>query len=517
LATQTLYLRSDVQLEPLFNQWRAWTHLIPPATAAMRLTARYLPKLASCAAGSSAHNGIDNRACRDLLEKTLVEQEPLLELAAAIKSLGELLENEAKGFSLAPLYEKIPTPLKGYVELLYDANNHPHIKFLEGLLYRSRYYVTSSQSFMLSIIKEDKRDSGLELPRTRSSESLQLRQHFSSREVDVLSRARRHPTSFIELKEQLKIDEADDELFQTFLSEVKGAVNHRYAGERVRVRYFGHATVLIETSETSILIDPVISYRYASAVERFTYDDLPDHIDYILITHGHQDHLDLESLLQLRYRTGNVVVASSGNGNLLDPSLKLLLQNLGFDRVLELNEMDNIRFADGQITAVPFLGEHSDLDVRAKTSYAVRVKDKQVLCLADSCNFEPLLYEHVRRIIGDVDILFLGMECEGSPLGMANGPYLLEAPRYDIDQSRRTQASNYDQAIGIVDVFKCPQVYVYAMGQEPWLSHLFGSHASELQENNNSLSIQESDKLVRECRSRNLTSERLFGKKEFFL
>jgi L-ascorbate metabolism protein UlaG (beta-lactamase superfamily) len=452
-----------------------------------------------------------------LLDKTLVTQQPLIELASAIRTLGELLEKDAKGFSLAPLYGKIPTPLKGYVELLYDGYNHPQIKFLEGLLYRSRYYMTSSQSFILSIIKEDKRHSGLDLPRTRSVESLQLQQPFSSRQVDVLSSAQRNPISCTELKKHLEIEDADDELFRTFLSEAKEPVNHHYVGERVRVKYFGHASVLIETDKTSILVDPIISYRYASAVERYTYDDLPDHIDYILITHGHQDHLDLESLLQLRYRTGTVVVACNGNGNLLDPSLKLLLQHIGFERVLELNEMERIRFEDGEITAVPFLGEHSDLDVRAKTSYAVRVKDKQILCIADSCNFEPLLYEHVRDIIGGVDVLFLGMECEGSPLGMANGPYMLRDPGYDINQSRRTQASNYKQAISVVDVFKCPQVYVYAMGQEPWLAHLFGSHASELQENNNSLSIQESDKLVRECRNRNITSERLFGKKEIFL
>lgn len=503
-----------MQVEPLFNQWRAWTHLIPPATAAMRLVARHLPMLAIH--GSHGHGAADSRAYRSLLEKTLVEQEPLIELASAIKSLGELLEREARGFSLAPLYEKIPIPLKGYVELLYDWNNHPQIRFLEGLLYQSRYYQTSSQSFALTIVKEDKRDSGLERPRMRSSECLHLQQHFSSSQMDVVARARRNATSFIELKEHLKIDDADDELFRSFLSEANGAVNHRYAGERVRVRYFGHATVMIETNEASILVDPIISYRYTSPVDRYTYDDLPDHIDYILITHGHQDHLDLESLLQLRYRTGNVVVARNGNGNLVDPSLKLLLQNIGFGRVLELNEMESIRFENGQITAVPFLGEHSDLDVRAKTSYVVRVKDKQILCLADSCNFEPLLYEYVRDIIGVVDILFLGMECEGSPLGMANGPYMLKAPTYDIDQSRRTQSSNYEQAIRVVDVFKCPHVYVYAMGQEPWLSHLFGGHTPDLQKNNNT-SIQESDKLVRECRNRNITSERLFGKKEIFL
>lgn len=33
----------------------------------------------------------------------------------------------------------------------------------------------------------------------------------------------------------------------------------------------------------------------ASATDRFTYRDLPDHIDLVLITHGHHDHIVLET------------------------------------------------------------------------------------------------------------------------------------------------------------------------------------------------------------------------------
>ena len=31
------YLKPNVQIEPLFNQWYAWSHLIAPATAAMNI------------------------------------------------------------------------------------------------------------------------------------------------------------------------------------------------------------------------------------------------------------------------------------------------------------------------------------------------------------------------------------------------------------------------------------------------------------------------------------------------
>src|SRR5436309_1414251 len=66
----------------------------------------------------------------------------MLQLAEAIKVLDEVLANEADGMTLEPLYQKIPVALRGYVELVYDSNHHPSVRFIEGLLYKSPYYNT---------------------------------------------------------------------------------------------------------------------------------------------------------------------------------------------------------------------------------------------------------------------------------------------------------------------------------------------------------------------------------------
>ena len=89
-----------------------------------------------------------------------------------------------------------------------------------------------------------------------------------------------------------------------------------YQGNGARWRYFGHACILLETRNTSILLDPVLSYTYESDISRFTYDDLPEVIDFVLITHNHQDHILFETLLQLRHRIRTVVVPRNSGGSL---------------------------------------------------------------------------------------------------------------------------------------------------------------------------------------------------------
>jgi L-ascorbate metabolism protein UlaG (beta-lactamase superfamily) len=323
---------------------------------------------------------------------------------------------------------------------------------------------------------------------------------------------RRTPAPYDSIKEALGVGADDEAVFSSLFTPEPPPPPDGYDGAGVRIRYYGHACLLVEAGGVSILIDPVISYRYDSGVPRYTYADLPETIDYVLISHNHQDHCMFETLLQLRHKTRHLIVPRSMGGNLADPSLKLILQNIGFKNVVEIDELEAVGVKGGEIISLPFLGEHADLNIRTKTAYAVRLLGKTVVCAADSNNVEPRLYENIARLLGGVDVLFIGMECEGAPLSWLYGALLTRPLPRKVDQSRRFDGSDYAKAIDIVNLLGPGQVYVYAMGQEPWLTYLTSLVYTE-----NSRAIVESDKLVESCRQRGITSERLFGSKEIFL
>lgn len=524
---QSVFLKPNVVIEPLVAGWYAWTHLISPATAAMNITGRHLkimnsyiqaPQIHAAAAKNPKMRGgpfmdyPENRAeqIKQLRDETLRSQAELIEFSAAVKELDKTLKSHAKGGSLETMYPKVPDILKGYVELVYDLNNNPSFRFFEPLLYDSKYYDPSHQHIALWVTENDERPFCLSTARLEEKNVLDLRIPFSHEGIDAISRMKRTPRPYSEIKKILNIQEKDDALFRTFFTESTPTAYSKYEGDNIRMRYFGHACILIETKEVSILVDPLISYYgYQSSVEHFSDFDLPDIIDYVLITHNHQDHILFETLLPLRHKIKNIIVPNTRGGALQDPNLRMMFNAIGFNNITDIEEMQSVRFEDCRITGIPFTGEHSDLNIGAKICYHVEIAEFSLLFVADSRVVEPRLYEHIYKKIGKVDVIFLGMECDGAPLTWLYGPLLTEEISRDNDNSRRLSGSDYTKGITLVDIFQPKEVYVYAMGQEPWLEFI-----SSIKYTDESNPIRESNRLVKECNSRGIIAERLYGEKE---
>jgi L-ascorbate metabolism protein UlaG (beta-lactamase superfamily) len=523
MTIKKLYLKQNILAEPLFNQWYAWPYLIPPASAAMYIANSHLKIMQSFVSAPQVHvSALKNPAMiggpfinydssmvpdiKRLIDKTLTEQKVMLEFAEAVKTLDQMLVNEATGYSMEALYSKIPDLLKGYVELVYDLGDNPSIRFLEGLLYKSKFYKTESQSVALSEINTDARSFVFSTPRLESNECLSLNVPFESEALDELFKMKTTPRPLEYITDALGITHERHDLFNTFFTENEPDQPRHFDGDGVRIRYFGHACLLIETRDVSLLIDPVISYKYDNDVERQTFADLPEKIDYVVITHNHQDHVIFETLLQLRHKIRNIIVPKSIGGDRVDPSLKLILLTTGFDNVWDIDELERVEIPGGYIMGCPFFGEHSDLNIRTKLGYYVYLLGKKIMAVADSNNLESRLYRYLHKIIGDVDILFIGMECDGAPMSWLYGPLSTKSIARKNDQSRRLDGSTCEKGMAIVDIMKPKQVYVYAMGQEPWCSFLTSIRYTEA-----SKPIVESNKLVDECLGRGLPAERLYG------
>lgn len=528
MRPENLFVRPNLVTEPLFNRWYAWSYLVSPASSALYLANQQLRILQSFVSAPQVHAKalqdrkmiggpfVDHPATkvgeiRALLERTVATRSQALAFAKAVKELHQLLEESADGHSLEPLYSRVPELLRGYVELVYDLNHAPSVRFMEGLLYRSPLFDEAGQSVTMFLAHQDGRPFAFSTPRLPSAAAVDLPIRFADSRLDAFYRAKSEPADYHYLKDLLGVEEQHEEIFSTFFTS-QPPVTTRAEHDGVRIRYFGHACVLIETQDVAVLCDPVIGYDYDDGAPRFSYADLPARLDYVLITHNHQDHCALETLLQLRHRIGTVLVPKSNPGALADPSLRMVLRSIGFARVQEVEEMEEVDIDGGVIRCIPFLGEHGDLNIQSKMAFAVELKGRTVVMAADSNNLEPRMYQHIAAALPQVDVLFIGLECEGAPLSWVYGPMLMRTLSRSMDQSRRFDGSDCAKALQVVEVFKPQQAYVYAMGLEPWLTYMLAVDGSET-----SHSIQESEKFVGLCRERGIESERLYCKKEIVL
>jgi L-ascorbate metabolism protein UlaG (beta-lactamase superfamily) len=532
MKSQTRYrLAQSTLIEPLVNCWSAWSYLIAPAPASLHLLQYQLPLLQSYLDDPASHVS----ACQDLslaggafvniltdrvadvavlLENTKNDLSHNLEFARSILDFQSWLLANAMGCSLASHYQRLPKPLRGYVELVYDYFNRPSLRFFENLLYQSHYYNSSYQSLRLSRLDQDgSRLFFINTPRLIEYGQIDWQLPFDAPQVDQLFRLDTQPQPFDAICQLLGLSDRHRERLLPLLTELPQRTPEKWWEDSTRIRYFGHACLLIERKGVSILTDPLVSVIPANGgLERFSYNDLPEEIDYVLITHNHVDHNSLETLLRLRHKIKSLVVPRSHGILYGDISLKAMAQRIGFRNVVEMDVLENLELPGGEITSIPFLGEHSDL-AHGKTGYVIRFGKRQLLIGADLDCLDKQVYENVRRCLGRVDTVFLGVESVGAPLSWINGPLLPRRPLHEEEESRRQHGCDARRAIEILEVLGANRLYNYAMGLEPWLEHILGLGLNE-----NSPQWLESEKLLSQARARGfLEAKRLYGKVEIVL
>jgi hypothetical protein len=523
-----LYLKPNIQAVPLIYNWYAWSYLIYPLTASYYLTKRMMPIMESFVEDPQIH--IDANQSKSLMGGFFANLNfdnlpEILELIKHIKQncsqlfalqkdldyLSTLLLGCTNNESLEKLYTNVPETLKGLLEFNYDLYHNKLVTFFEHLVYK-KYYSSKCQSILFAYIKSDYRPFVFSTPYLSSAQNVVINIPFESKILDEIITSQKTGIALPKITEIFNLPPHKLQIFAQFFSEEPTINLGNYIGNDLRVRYFGHACILLQTQNCNILIDPIISYPHDYHLKRFSLTDLPDSIDAVLITHNHQDHFNIETLLQIRHKTKLIIVMQNAVGEMADPSMQLILKHIGFKNVCTIRQFESMEIKDFNIIAIPFIGEHGDLAIKSKTSFLIKCVSQTFLFAADSNNLDATFYDYIFELYGTVANLFIGMECEGAPLSWLYGPLLQIPISRKSDQSRRLSGSNFPKALKLISSLKVCNVYVYAMGLEPWLSNIMG-----LKNQTDSPQVKEANLLVQYCLKSGISAEILYEKKEWII
>ncbi|QMV12912.1 MBL fold metallo-hydrolase [Vibrio spartinae] len=483
------YLRDNVVIEPLVEHWYAWHYLLSPVARSFFMR-KNRKQLRSFLKYPEFHSGIssgkvgtvrlsvdDVLSVKQYLDSTQQLESQQEQLVAAVEKLDDLVF-QFRGDSLEPLYQEIPFELKGRTELFYARNQSGSYRLFENA-FEGIFDRCESVLFTLKT-EYTKRPPVFNTPRLTCYESQFLIDiDFKDKILDKIFESRQAPIDFNKLCQEMNLTDEEKQKFRKFFTSEyrEKALSEPDGG---KIRYFGHATLLIETSSESLLIDPWIQNESFEKDGKNSYSlsDLPTHIDYVVITHGHADHFNIETLLQIRHKVGQIIVPKSSGDMIEDPSLAKILKQIGFGNVVEVDPFEKIHGSTFQLHTIPFLGEHGDLRVDAKSSYYIETDSEQLLILSDSKFIQEEIYQYLFKHSLKVSKMFVGMECEGAPYTWLYEPILNQGYQPEYAKNRRLIGCNGNETEQLIQLINPDSVFVYAMGLEPWLEYLTGKPAT---------------------------------------
>ncbi|HEX4098712.1 MAG TPA: hypothetical protein VHX64_18435, partial [Caulobacteraceae bacterium] len=130
----------------------------------------------------------------------------------------------------------------------------------------------------------------------------------------------------------------------------------------------------------------------------------------------------------------------------------------------------------------------------------------------DSDAIDPDVYDRLSPLLGGLDLMFIGMECNGAPLSWLYEPLATTTITKRNDSSRRLSGANCARAWRLTEAIRPCRAYVYAMGQEPWVRFFMG-----LAYHPDSVQLLESDAFVARCKGAGIPAERLYERMETVL
>ena len=177
-----------------------------------------------------------------------------------------------------------------------------------------------------------------------------------------------------------------------------------------RITWLGHASFLMKIANVTILTDPFLS-EYASPVSwagprRFvdspiSIKKLPS-IDVVVISHNHYDHLDHETVSNLKNKDNIHVVVPLG--------LKTFFTKRGYNKVTELDWGESVSINGLGFTAQPSVHDSarsiSDKDETLWASWIIESVHKRIFFIGDS-GYSQTIFKNIGNKYGSFDYAIL--------------------------------------------------------------------------------------------------------------
>ena len=182
--------------------------------------------------------------------------------------------------------------------------------------------------------------------------------------------------------------------------------------EKLKVLWLGHSSVLIELDGLRLLIDPVLGRRASpipwAGVRRLhetpiVISNIP-HIDLVLLSHNHYDHMDMDTTKHFTGKQTKFIVPLG---------LKQTLEHWGISsqRIIEMDWNERMTFQSISIVALParhFSGRRlKDRDKTLWCSWGVKGKNESLFHSGDTGFFEG--YKDIGEEYGPFTISMIGI------------------------------------------------------------------------------------------------------------
>lgn len=176
--------------------------------------------------------------------------------------------------------------------------------------------------------------------------------------------------------------------------------------QKLNITYIGHSSVLIEMNGVRLMTDPLLRTRVAHLGRLVALPEVEDwHLDAVLISHLHFDHLDLPSLRKLGYGTHIIVPYGAGS----------FLKKKGFTNIEEIKRYEITQMGPLSIVGTPadHPGERPLIGPKEVDSLGFLIQGSQEVYFAGDTD----LFPEMEVLSDNTDVALLPVWGYGPTLG----------------------------------------------------------------------------------------------------